>query len=112
MQTQKLIALEEFCASHGIEISFITSLQQTGLIEVTRVNERGFIASDQLKNLEKIVSFHFDLEINLEGIETINHLLQRITSLQDEITGLSNRLRMYEPYDYSAPVSDSSTNSE
>ncbi len=71
MQTENLIALEEFCASHNIEISFISSLQQTGLIEITRIMETGFIDSGQLKKLEKIVNFYYELDINLEGIETI-----------------------------------------
>ena len=96
MQTENLIALEEFCASHNIEISFISSLQQTGLIEITRIMETGFIDSGQLKKLEKIVNFYNELDINLEGIETITHLLERMSSLQDEITELKNRLRLYE----------------
>jgi chaperone modulatory protein CbpM len=96
MQTEYLIAVDEFCASHNIEISFITSLQQNGLIEISTVKETGFIDADQLQQLEKYIRFYYELDINLEGIETITHLLQRITSLQDEIIALRNRLRIYE----------------
>ena len=96
MKTDYLIALDEFCVNHGIEISFISSLHQTGLIEITTVKETGFIDTGQLQQLEKFVRLYYDLDINLEGIETINHLLQRINSLQDEITELRNRLRLYE----------------
>ena len=39
MQTENLIAVDVFCANHNIEISFISSLQQTGLIEITTVKE-------------------------------------------------------------------------
>jgi hypothetical protein len=97
MQTGKLIALDEFCASHNIEISFISSLQQTGLIEISTIEETGFIDAGQLQQLEKLLCFYYDLDINLEGIETITHLLQKINSLQDEIMLLRNRLRLYEP---------------
>jgi hypothetical protein len=96
MQTEKLIAVDIFCANHNIEISFITSLQQTGLIEITTVKDNSYIDSTQLLQLEKIVHFYYELDINLEGIETITHLLQRVTSLQDEIISLRNRLRLYE----------------
>ncbi|MDO9341552.1 MAG: chaperone modulator CbpM [Bacteroidales bacterium] len=96
MQTEKLTAVDIFCANHNIEISFISSLQQTGLIEITTINETGFIDSNQLQQLEKIVRFYYELDINLEGIETITHLLQRVNSLQDEIIALRNRLRLYE----------------
>lgn len=97
MQTVNLIDVNEFCINHNIEISFISSLQQTGLIEITTINEIKFIDAGQLNHLEKIVRFYYELDINLEGIETITHLLQRVTSLQDEIIVLRNKLRIYEP---------------
>jgi len=96
MQTRNLIAINEFCTSHNIEISFINSLHQTGLIEITNIEETGFIDVNQLGHLEKIVRFYFDLDINLEGIETINHLLERMQMMQNEIITLKNRLRLYE----------------
>jgi len=96
METEYLIAIEEFCTSHNIEISFISSLQQSGLIEITTKQESSFIEADQLKQLEKYVRLHYEMDINLEGIETINYLLQRIGSMQDEIRILRNRLRLYE----------------
>ena len=96
MQTENLIPIDEFCTNHNIEISFISSLQQTGLIEITTINETMFINKDNLKQLEIIVHFYFELDINLEGIETINHLLQRINAMHDEMTMLKNRLRLYE----------------
>ena len=96
MQTENLIALDEFCAKYNIEISFISLLQQNGLIEITTVSETNFIEAGQLQQLEKFIRLYYELEINLEGIETINHLLERIKSLQDEIILLKNRLRLYE----------------
>jgi len=96
METEYLIAIDEFCTSHNIEISFVSSLQQSGLIEITTRKNSTFIEADQLKQLEKFIRLYYELDINLEGIETINHLLQRINSLQDEITLLRNRLRLYE----------------
>jgi chaperone modulatory protein CbpM len=96
MQTENLIAADIFCANHNIEISFITSLQQTGLIEITIINDTWFIDSTQLQQLEKIVHLYYELDINLEGIETITHLLQRIAYLQDEIISLRNKLGLYE----------------
>ncbi len=96
METEKLIAINEFCVSHSIDISFISSLEQTGLIEITTIEETGFIDVEQLQQLEKMVHLHYELDINLEGIETITHLLQRINSMQNELIALRNRLRLYE----------------
>jgi hypothetical protein len=96
METEYLISLNEFCANHNIEISFVSSLQQSGLIEITTVKEAGFIEADQLQQLEKFIRLYYELDINLEGIETINYLLQRINSMQHEIIALRNKLRVYE----------------
>ena len=96
MYKENLIPANEFCANHNIEISFIRSLQQNGLIEITTISETGYIHESQLQELEKIVRLYYELDINLEGIETITYLLKRINNMQDEITTLRNRLRLYE----------------
>lgn len=91
-----LIPAEEFCAKHNIDFSLIRSLHETGLIEITIIEETGYIQAAQLKELEKIVRLYYELDINLEGIDTITNLLQRMHAMQDEITSLKNRLRFYE----------------
>jgi len=96
MRKEHLISAIEFCTNHEIEISFISSLHETGLIEIVRIEENEYIDEGQLLQLEKIVRFYYDLGINLEGIETINHLLDRMNGMQDEIITLRNRLRLYE----------------
>jgi hypothetical protein len=96
MQTEYLIAVDEFCANNNIEISFISSLEQNGLIKIITIQEAGFIDAAQLQQLEKYIRFYYELDINLEGIETITHLLRRIDLMQDEIVQLRNRLRFYE----------------
>ena len=96
MQTKNYIAVNEFCSNHNIEVSFISSLQETGLIEIAFVEETAFLDADQLQQVEKFVRFYYDLDINLEGIETITHLLNRMNAMQDEIISLRNRLRLYE----------------
>lgn len=92
----KFIPAREFCSSHKIEISFISSLQETGLIEITTIDETEYLTESQLPELEKIIHLYYELDINLEGIETITHLLNRIHDMHDEITALKNRLRLYE----------------
>jgi len=96
MQTGYLIAVDQLCASHNIEISFISSLQQNGLITITTLGQNSFIDADQLPQVEKFIRFYYELDINFEGIETISHMLDRIRSMQDEIIALRNRLRLYE----------------
>jgi chaperone modulatory protein CbpM len=96
MSKENLISADDFCISHNIEISFISSLHENGLIDVATIDETVYIYPNQLPQLEKISRMHYELGINLEGIETITYLLDRIDEMQNEITLLQNRLRLYE----------------
>lgn len=91
-----LIAVNEFCVNHNIEISFVNLLQENGLIKISTIESKYFVEKEQLPQLEKFVRFYYDLDINVEGIETINFLLQRLEKLQIENMKLKNRLRFYD----------------
>jgi chaperone modulatory protein CbpM len=93
---EHLISTDEFCTHYKVEYSFIDSLQQHGLIEITTIDEHSFIDHDHLKNVERLVRLHYDLDINLEGIEAITYLLNRVKDMQEEIIALKNRLSLYE----------------
>lgn len=96
METPHLISADEFCSHHKVEYSFINSLHEFGLIEITTIKENRFIDTDNLNDLEKFVRLHYDLDINLEGIEAITYLLEKVKSMQQEINLLKNRLSIYE----------------
>jgi chaperone modulatory protein CbpM len=92
MENDELIPAEDFCMYHNIEYSFISSLEDSGLIKVTAVEQHTFIPADELQKLEKFVRLHYDLDINLEGIETINHLLEKIDEMNKQILKLKNKI--------------------
>jgi hypothetical protein len=96
MQEKALVSAKAFCTHHHIELSFIHSLNDYGLIEVTTAEEDYLLPQDQLEALEKMVRLHYDLHINMEGIDAIYQMLQRVEGLQRELSLLRNRLRMYE----------------
>ncbi len=96
MQTDQMILASQFCIYHNIEGTFIDSLYQSGLIELTRIEEEIFIPESQLKHVEKLVHFNVDLDINLEGIETISHLLRQIEEMQEQILVLRNKIEFYQ----------------
>jgi hypothetical protein len=96
MQTDEMIPATEFCTHYRIELSFIQSLKQSGLIETISTEEALFVPVNQLPQLEKLVRLYYEMDINLEGIETITYLLQRMNEMQQKITHLNNRLSMYE----------------
>jgi hypothetical protein len=91
-----MIPVNEFCIHHNIETSFVYSLQESGLIEISTIEEKTFLPVNQLNQLEKLVRLYYEMDINLEGIETISYLLQRMNEMQQQIIQLSNRLSLYE----------------
>lgn len=94
--THEFIIADEFCASHHLEISFIQSLKDNGMIETVFVDQALCIHAEELPRLEQIVRLHRDLDINLEGIGVINDLLERIEEMQNEIERLRKRLDLFE----------------
>lgn len=96
MNIKNLIPANEFCVHHNIGFSFISSLHENGLIKITTIEETSYIHKNQLPELERIIRFYSELKINIEGIETITHLLKRIDELQNEITILKTRLSIFE----------------
>ena len=96
MQTEEMIILKEFCVHHNIDITFIHALKNSGLIELIVVEDKLVITQSQLAHLEKLVRLFYEMDINLEGIETITYLLSRMNDMQQQIMQLNNRLSMYE----------------
>ena len=96
MENEHLIPADEICTHYKVEFSFINALQENGLIEMTTIEENYFIDTDQLQKLEQFTRWHYDLDVNLEGIEVIDQMLARIKNMQHEIAALRNKLQLYE----------------
>ena len=96
MQTD-LININDYCRICHIEPSFIYQLEQDGLIEIRTINGVKYFLSSQLYDIERYTRLYYDLSINIEGIDAILHLLQRINNMQQEIKELKIKLKLYEP---------------
>ena len=96
MANAHLITTVDFSRYHDVEYTFINSLHEAGLIQITVVNETPYIPDTELQKLERMIHLHHDLEINIAGIEAITHLLERMEQMQENVRGLKNRLRLYE----------------
>jgi len=96
MTTTALISTHDFCTWHQVEYTFVSSLHDAGLVEITIVDKTEYIPETQLQKLEKMARMHHDLDINIAGIEAITHLLERMESIQEDMRTLKNKLRLYE----------------
>lgn len=96
MEAQNLISIQILCNRYNIPVSFINTLQEFQLIEIIAENEDFYIHTKQIKEVEKMIRLHYDLDINFEGVDAIYNLLKQVESLKQEITTLHNKLRLYE----------------
>ena len=90
-----MVALNDFCSSHQVEISFIQSLEDHGLVQTVIVDQSLCVHVNDLPKLERIVRLYQELNVNAEGLDVIDHLLKRIEAMQHEISELKNRLDFY-----------------
>ena len=97
MQTD-LVIVSEYCQKCHIDPSFIILLEEGGLIDINITDGERYLFSSQLRDLEQYTRMYYDLSINIEGIEAIHHMLDRMRNLQAEIQSLRNRLHLYEPF--------------
>ena len=96
MKNEDLIPADEICVRYKVERQFVSSLYESGIIEMVTIQETEYIHCDHLADFEKMMRLHKELDINLEGLEAINHLLRKINQLQEDNLRLKNRLGLYE----------------
>ncbi len=96
MNLNEFVSTHELCERYRVEHTFIRSLSDSGLIEVVEISHLKYIHCDKLSEFEKMRRLYYDLEINVEGLEAIQHLLQQVKQLQKKNRQLRNRLNLYE----------------
>ena len=90
------ISIEVFCLHQQVETTFVHALYERGLIQFEEEPPHQYIAREHLPRLEQLARLHYDLEIDLAGIEAISHLLERLQGMQEEMREMRERLRLYE----------------
>lgn len=94
MQTE-LIIVSEYCHKCHIDPSFIELLEEVGLIEIHAEGGNPHLLVSQLPEVERYSRMYYDLSINLEGIDAIHHLLQRMEQMRREMNQLRSQLHLY-----------------
>lgn len=95
METE-FITITEYCVNYNIEPAFINLLEESGIITLTLIDTEKYIRLTQLNELERYIHFHYDLQINIEGIDAIRHLLEKVSDMQEEIRHLKKQLHLHE----------------
>lgn len=92
----KRLLYSECLRIYEIEESFIDSLHEVGLIHVEHQEDERYIQYEELSDLEQFIRWNYDMNINVEGIDALQHMLGKLKSLQSEIDQLRNELQFYK----------------
>ena len=96
MSFENFIPVHTLTTQYQVELSFFSNLSEMGLIEIKTIEESQYIHENHIFEIEKILRIHRDLDINIEGIDIVFNLLQKIDVLQNELILIKNRLQLYE----------------
>lgn len=94
-----LIIISEYCEKSHTDPTFLFSLEEGGLIEIRTIEGERYLLSSQLGELERYNHLYYDLSINIEGIDAIRHLLDRMHHLQHELHAIHRQLRHLRSHD-------------
>lgn len=86
------ISREELVKIYDIEITFFDELVDVGLLKVETENEIRYLLYEDLPVFEKFTNWHYDLEINLPGLEVISEMLRKMEDLKQRNRDLMNKL--------------------
>ncbi|MGV6827942.1 MAG: chaperone modulator CbpM [Flavobacteriales bacterium] len=92
----KTISVQQFCEFHQVPKNFIDSLSNYDLIKIIEIESHQHINIEDINKIEKLKRIHYDLQVNMEGLDVIQHLLNEIETLQNNIKYLKNRIDFYE----------------
>lgn len=96
MNLKPYIPLETVCTHYQIELTFVQRLGEMELIEFHTVDQLVCIHEDHLTDLERLLRLQRDLHLELDSMDVVLHLVQKVEQLQAELARLEARLRIYE----------------
>ncbi len=96
MESEDLIVVEVFCTICEVERTLMDEFEEFGLVEIIQNNGLKYIHINQLPQVQKIIKFHNELNINKEGIEVVLNLLDRLNEKNAKIKYLQDKLKLYE----------------
>ena len=96
MEGQDFISVMQLCDHDKVKVSFFKQLEDEGLIEIVTVQHTKCLHQKSIEDVDKMIRIHQELKINIEGIDVVFNLLDKMKNLQNEMNSLQNRLRLYE----------------
>lgn len=89
------ISREKLVQLYQVEIQFFDELEEYGLLHVTTENNIKYILFEDLPLFEKLANWHYDLDVNVAGLEVLQHVMMKLSELQRENRNLRNQMSIH-----------------
>ena len=96
MKEETYILIQHYCETTSVDPEFIKQLFEYGLIQHIEQDDEPAVREEELPILERMVRLHYDLDINLEGLQVIAHMRQKMIQMQKEMLELERKLKRFE----------------
>ncbi|MDF4203189.1 chaperone modulator CbpM [Maribacter sp. SA7] len=96
MNSEDYIQIEVYCQQTRTPMKFIDDLLEFEMIEVQQIENKMYVDPQYIVEIERIYRLREDLGINMEGIDTLNHMIKKVNRLEQELKQLRDRLTIYE----------------
>lgn len=94
------ISREDLVKIYNIEITFFDSLEESGLLKTEIQDDVKYLLYEELPAFERFANWHYDLEVNIPGIEMIHELISKLEKIKLENHRLLQKLNaISEKYD-------------
>lgn len=92
----KLIKFKDVCVHHKLDDVFITQIQEFEMVKIVLKNNIQYISTEEMPVIERVIRLHYDLNINMEGIEVIQQMRSRIENLQEMVHQLKQQIAIHQ----------------
>ncbi len=92
----KTISVQQFCIHYNIPESFVDSLSNFDLIRIVIIDKTNHIQIEEINRIERLMRMHYELNVNFEGLDVINNLINQVNSLHEDIEKLKNKIDFYK----------------
>lgn len=96
MKNESYILIQHFCETTSVDPEFIEQLFEFELIHHIELDDSPALLKEELPILERMVRLHYDLDINLEGLQVIAHMREKMIRMQEELLALERKLKRFE----------------
>ncbi|MEO7175315.1 MAG: chaperone modulator CbpM [Saprospiraceae bacterium] len=96
MANKAMILVETLSIHYQVEPKYFRALAAEGIIEIHQFEQADYIDEDKIRHLERILRLQKDLNLDIDSVDIIFTLLNRIEGLNAELNSLRNKIEFYE----------------